>query len=43
MYESNPESKVSLDILRKYGVSEDNSILVLLEMGALGSTNGNEG
>ncbi|QKQ06012.1 hypothetical protein HSZ49_09300 [Staphylococcus saprophyticus] len=32
---------MNLDILRKYGISEDNSVLVLIEMGALESSKSN--
>lgn len=37
MYENNPQSKAMLDIFRKYGMSDDNSILALVEIGSLGA------
>ena len=37
VYESNPETKEMLDIFRKYGMSDDDSILAMAEMSTLGA------
>ncbi|HDN3492105.1 TPA: hypothetical protein P1V30_002729, partial [Staphylococcus aureus] len=35
MYENNPQTKAMLDLFRKYGMTDENSILVLAELGTL--------
>lgn len=42
MYESNPETKAMLDVFRKYGMTEKNSILALAELGTLNTSGNNE-
>ncbi|MFJ1815029.1 hypothetical protein [Staphylococcus saprophyticus] len=41
MYESNPQTKAMLDIFRKYGMTDENSVLALAELGTLDADENN--